>query len=77
MSRNDYVLTRHAKRRMRERDISIEQLMSVIEDPDYIDKGDRGEIYAEKIFLSGKNIKVIYVMEKGKKIIITAIRNKK
>ncbi len=62
---------------MKERNISVEQLKSVIENPDYIKIGNRGEFSAEKIFQSGKNIKVIYFKEKGKKIIVTAMKNKK
>lgn len=77
MIRNDYIITHHAKRRMKERNISVEQLKSVIENPDNIKIGNRGEISAEKAFQSGKNIKVIYIKEKGKKIIVTAMKNKK
>jgi hypothetical protein len=74
MSNNEYLITRHAKRRMKERKITFEQLKSVIKNPDNSDIGNRGEVRAEEIFQPGEIIKVIYIKEKEKKIIITAMR---
>jgi hypothetical protein len=77
MTSIEHVITRHAKKRMRERKITLNKLKSTIEDPDYIDKGERGEFKAVRTFWPEEIIKVIYVEEKGKKIIITAIRYEK
>jgi hypothetical protein len=41
---NDYILTRHADLRMKERKISINDLEIAIKYPDILYKGKRGEI---------------------------------
>jgi hypothetical protein len=48
MMSNNYILTRHADLRMKERNISINDLDIAIKYPDILYKGKRGEINAIK-----------------------------
>lgn len=73
MMSRDYVLTNHAKQRMEERSISVKDLKMAIECPDISYKGKRGEINVVKDIGKDKTIRVVYVLERKKKIIITAI----
>lgn len=73
MMSRDYVLTDHAKQRMEERSISVKELKMAIECPDISYKGKRGEINVVKDIGKDKTIRVVYVLERKKKIIITAI----
>lgn len=73
MMNRDYVLTNHAKQRMEERSISVKDLKMAIECPDISYKGKRGEINVVKDIGKDKTIRVVYVLERKKKIIITAI----
>jgi hypothetical protein len=68
-----YFLTDHARRRMEERNISIKDLKTALECPDISYKGKRGEINVIKEIGKDKKIRVVYVVERKKKIIITAM----
>ena len=74
MINKDYVFTDHAKLRIEERNISIKDLKSTIECPDISYKGKRGEINVIKQIGKDKTIRVVYVLEEKKKIIITAMQ---
>ncbi len=65
------ILTKHAKQRMEERSIGIEQIQETINFPDYtISKENKIEAYKE---INNKLLKVVYIKE-GKFIkIITLI----
>ncbi|MEK6936173.1 MAG: DUF4258 domain-containing protein [Nanoarchaeota archaeon] len=66
----DLILTKHAKQKMIERDISIEEVQNTIELPDYtINKGDKIESYKKE---NNKNLKVGYSI-RGKFIKIVTV----
>jgi hypothetical protein len=69
----DHILTDHAKQRMEERNISINDLKDVLECPDISYKGIRGEMNVVKKIGKDKKIRVVYVLKGKEKIIITAI----
>jgi len=69
----DYILTNHAKLRMKERNISEKELERVLESPDISYPGRCGETNVAKEVEKGKNVRVAYVVKKKKKIIITAM----
>jgi len=69
----DYILTNHAKLRMKERNISEKELERVLESPDISYPGRHGETNVAKEVEKGKNVRVTYVVKKKKKIIITAM----
>ena len=73
MINKDYILTDHAKQRMEERDISVKELKIALECPNISYKGKRGEINVVKKIGNDKTIRVVYVLEGKKKIIITAM----
>jgi hypothetical protein len=73
MINKDIVITNHAKSRMKERDISEKELEEVIKSPDISYPGRRGEINIVKEVERGKKVRVTYVKERNKKIIITAM----
>ncbi len=73
MINKDYILTDHAKQRMEERNISVKDLKIALEYPDISYKGKRGEINVVKKIGKAKTIRVVYVLEGKKKIIITAM----
>jgi len=73
MIKKDYILTNHAKLRMKERNISEKELERVLESPDISYPGRRGETNVAKEVEKGKNVRVTYVVKKKKKIIITAM----
>jgi hypothetical protein len=68
-----YILTRHAKERMRERNISQKEVEKALRNPDINYPGKRGEINIIKQIKEDKKIRVVYREEKTRKIIITAI----
>ena len=70
---NKYILTRHAKERMRERNISEKEVEKALRNPDINYPGKRGEINIIKQIKEDKKIRVVYREEKMLKIIITAI----
>lgn len=73
MINKNIIITNHAKSRMKERDISEKELKEVMKSPDISYPGRRGEINVVKEVESGKKVRVTYVKERNKKIIITAI----
>lgn len=70
---NKYILTRHAKERMRERNISEKEVEKALRNPDINYPGKSGEINIIKQIKEDKKIRVVYREEKMLKIIITAI----
>ena len=70
---NKYILTRHAKERMRERNISEKEVEKALRNPDINYPGKSGEINTIKQIKEDKKIRVVYREEKMLKIIITAI----
>jgi hypothetical protein len=74
MIKKDYILMNHAKQRMKERKISVKDLEMALECPDISYKGKLGEINVVKEIGKGKKIRAIYVFDREKKIIITAMR---
>lgn len=73
MIKKDYILTHHARSRMRERNISENELESVLKSPDISYPGQRREINVIKEFSKGKKVRVTYIKKKNIKIIITAM----
>ena len=73
MNKNKYILTRHAKERMRERNISVKEVDKELRNPDMTYPGRRGEVNFFKKINEDKKIRVVCKEEKTKKIIITAI----
>lgn len=73
MIRKDYILTTHAKSRMKERNISEKELEDVLKSPDISYPGRRGETNIVKEVDKGKKVRVTYVKKKNIKIIITAM----
>lgn len=69
----DYIITHHARQRMRERNIAIKEIEEVMKCPDFSYPGKHKEINAVKRLEEGRNIRVVYVEEEGVKIVITAI----
>jgi hypothetical protein len=72
MSSKDYVLTNHAKDRMKDRGISEEELEMVLKDAEISHPGPRGDINLIKT-ISGRKIKVAYIQERKRKKIITVM----
>ena len=73
MNKKEYKLTKHAIKRMRDRNISINEMEKVIADPDIVYPGKRGEINIVKRVKKDKKIRLVYIEEKRLKIIITAM----
>jgi len=69
----DYVLTKHAETRLKQRNISEQEIIEVMRNPDYSFTGKNGEIKLEKKFKEGRKIRVVYIEERGRKKIITAM----
>ena len=61
---------------MRERDITLKDVESAIEDPEISYKGRLGEMNAVKELCDNKKIRVVYRIKGKKIIIITAIWKK-
>lgn len=72
MKQKEYILTNHAKVRMRQRGISESDLELVLRDADVMHPGPHGDINAIKI-INNRKIKISYVIERKKKKIITAM----
>ena len=68
----EIILTRHAELRMKTRNVSLEMVKDALKNPDIIQTGYKNRNIAYKIFKSRK-LKVVYVQEEGKNIIITAM----
>jgi len=73
MAKFDCVFTRHTKARMKERRISVEEVLSAIDHPDDVLIGRKGELNVFKTVGEGKRIRVVYVEEKNQRIFITAM----
>ena len=73
MINKEYILTDHAKQRMKERNISVKDLKNALECPDISYTGKHGEINVIKEIGKARNIRVVYVLKGKKKIIITAM----
>ena len=58
----EYLLTEHAKQRMKERNISIKDLKDALERPNISYKGIRGEMNVVKKIGKDKKIRVVYVL---------------
>ena len=72
MPQKDYILTDHAKERMRDRGISESDLESVLKDAEIKHPGPHGDINMIKT-INKRRIKVSYVVEGKKKKIITVM----
>jgi mRNA-degrading endonuclease RelE of RelBE toxin-antitoxin system len=68
----EYIFTAHARDRMRERNISAEEVRLVTNNPDMSYPGTKGETNNMKI-IKGRNIRVVFVGEEPKKIITVMI----
>ena len=73
MNKKGYKLTKHAIKRMRDRNISINEIEKVMADPDIVYPGKRGEMNIIKQVKKDKKIRIVCIEEKMIKIIITAI----
>jgi len=73
MIKKEYLLTNHAKSRMKERNISEKELEDALRFPDISYPGKRGETNIIKEVGKGKKVRVIYIKEVNKKIIITVM----
>jgi hypothetical protein len=67
---------RHAKRRMKERDVSENEVETVIQNPDYSEQSVKGRINSFK-FLSGRYLRVTYKNDDDQILVITATIRKK
>lgn len=68
----DHVFTAHARDRMRDRNISAEEVRLVLSHPDVTHPGTKGETNNVRI-IKGRNIRVVFVGEEPKKIITVMI----
>jgi hypothetical protein len=73
MAKFDCVFSRHAKARMKERSISVKEVLSAIDHPDDVLIGKKGELSALKVVGGGKRIRVVYVIGKDQRIVISAM----
>jgi hypothetical protein len=64
------VFDRHAKRRMKDRSVSREEVMTILETPDFIEQSIKGRINAFK-FLNQRHLRVTYKDESDYLLIIT------
>ena len=76
MSRSRYGFTRHARTRMRRDEISEDDVITAIEQPDQTETEDNGRLNAWKR-LEGDWLKVVYVVEPRGTIVITVTRKRK
>ena len=67
---------RHAKRRMKEREVSVEEAEVVINNPDYNESSIKGRINAYK-FINGRYLRVTFKEESDQILVITATIRKK
>jgi len=65
MINKDYIITEHAKQRMKDRRISVKDLEIALEYPDISYKGKRGEVNVVKEVGKGKKKIIITAMFKG------------
>jgi hypothetical protein len=69
----DYILTHHARQRIKERGITKKELDDVMKSPDYSYPGKHKEINAVKRIKERRTIRVVYREKEGVKIVLTAI----
>jgi hypothetical protein len=68
---------RHAKRRMKERNVSEEEAMASIENPDFLAASLKGRKNAFK-FINGRYLRITYNLDAtGNITVITAVARKK
>ena len=72
MSQKDYILTNHAKERMKERGITQEEIEEVLQNPEYSYPGAKGEKNLVKK-IKRKKIRVVYRDRPRRKIINTVL----
>ena len=72
MLQKDYILTNHAKERMKERGITEEEIEEVLKDPEYSYSGAKAEKNLVKT-IKRKKIRVVYRERPRRKIIITVL----
>lgn len=72
MNTIEYSLTAHASDRMRERNISAEEVRLVLSNPDMSYPGTKGETNNMRI-IKGRNIRVVFMDEEPKKIITVMV----
>lgn len=72
MPQKDYILTNHAKERMKERGITEKEIEEVLKDPEYSYPEARGEKNLVKT-INRKKIRVVYRESPRRKIIITVL----
>ncbi len=73
MDNIDYILTNHAKQRMRARGVSEEEVDMTLNNPEYSSPGKQGEKNHIKTFPSGKKIRVVFRLERKKAIVMTVV----
>lgn len=73
MDKYEYNFTRHARVRMKERKISKGEVFEVLESPEITYPGRRGETNMVRTFGEGRRIRVTFIAERNKRIIVTAI----
>jgi hypothetical protein len=66
----DVIFTEHAKQRMIQREISEEEAIETLKNPDSTKQGKPEKQIAIKTF-SSKTVRVVYVIENENKVIIT------
>lgn len=67
----DVIFTEHSKQRMTQRGISEEEALETLKNPDSTKSGKPEKQIAIKAF-SSKKVRVIYVVENDREVIITA-----
>ena len=72
MMQKDYILTHHAKERMKERGITEKEIEDVLKDLEYTYPGTKGEKNRVKT-IKGKKIRVVYRERPRIQIVITAL----
>lgn len=72
MTTIDYIFSVHARDRMRERNISAEEVRLALSNPDMTYPGTKGEMNNVRI-IKGRNIRVVFMDEEPKKIITVMI----
>lgn len=71
----DIHFSRHAKKQMRWRNISEEEVISTLTDPEHIEPSIQGRKNALKR-IAQKWVKVTFIEEQGKIIVVTALDKK-
>lgn len=70
------IFDRHAKKRMKERDVTEIEVQSVIETPDYSEPSVKGRINRFK-FVNGRSLRVTFKDESNRILVITVVVRKK